>query len=333
MAERTVAASLALALADYAGRRGVDERALLAAAAIDPAALADRDNRVPLARYVALTRAAAAMAGDPALLLRFGAEVDLSEVSIVGLLSLAAETMGDALVQLNRYGRLVIEVDVGGDRFQNVGTPEGLWMVDRRANPNDFPELTEITFARMIAGARRVSPELRAQEVHVTHQAPAHASAYEEILGAPVTFSAAWNAMRIDADFVSYRVQKQPRYAFGILTRHADALLAEMAASSTVRGRVESQLLPILHTGECSADEIARSLGMSRQTLYRRLKAEGATFEGVLDDLRRRLALDYLSARKASVNETAYLVGFSEPAAFSRAFKRWTGKSPKHAKA
>ena len=68
---------------------------------------------------------------------------------------------------------------------------------------------------------------------------------------------------------------------------------------------------------------------MSRDTLYRRLKAEGVTFEQVLDGLRHRLALDYLSARKVSVNETAYLVGFADAAAFSRAFKRWTGISPR----
>jgi AraC-like DNA-binding protein len=68
---------------------------------------------------------------------------------------------------------------------------------------------------------------------------------------------------------------------------------------------------------------------LSRQTLFRQLKAEGVTFEQVLDELRLRLALDYLRARKVSVNETAYLVGFSEPAAFSRAFKRWTGASPR----
>jgi AraC-like DNA-binding protein len=71
---------------------------------------------------------------------------------------------------------------------------------------------------------------------------------------------------------------------------------------------------------------------MSRQTLYRRLKSEGVTFELVLDDLRRRMALDYLGARRVSVNETAYLVGFSDPAAFSRAFKRWTGHSPRQAR-
>ena len=76
----------------------------------------------------------------------------------------------------------------------------------------------------------------------------------------------------------------------------------------------------------------ASKMGLSRQTLFRKLKAEGANFEKVLDELRHRLALDYLSGKKVSVNETAYLVGFSEPAAFSRAFKRWTGSSPRDAR-
>jgi AraC-like DNA-binding protein len=87
--------------------------------------------------------------------------------------------------------------------------------------------------------------------------------------------------------------------------------------------------MTILHTGDASVDIIAKKLGFSRQTLFRRLKAEGATFEKVLDELRHKMALHYLSGKKVSVNETAYLVGFSEPAAFSRAFKRWTGSSPR----
>ena len=102
-----------------------------------------------------------------------------------------------------------------------------------------------------------------------------------------------------------------------------------LESSESVRARVEGLLLPILHTGGASVDAIAGQLGLSRQTLFRKLKAEGVTFEKVLDELRHELALHYLCGKKTSVNETAYLVGFSEPAAFSRAFKRWTGFSPR----
>lgn len=87
-------------------------------------------------------------------------------------------------------------------------------------------------------------------------------------------------------------------------------------------------MLADLHQGTLSMDRTARDLGMSRQTLYRRLKDEGVTFAQVRDDLRRRMAMDYLSARKVSVGETAYLLGFSEASAFVRAFRRWTGTSP-----
>ncbi len=91
--------------------------------------------------------------------------------------------------------------------------------------------------------------------------------------------------------------------------------------------------MPVLHRGDANIAAVASSMGMSRQTLFRRLKAEGVTFAQVLDELRHTLALHYLSGRKVSVNETAYLVGFSEPAAFSRAFRRWTGSSPRAARA
>jgi AraC-like DNA-binding protein len=84
----------------------------------------------------------------------------------------------------------------------------------------------------------------------------------------------------------------------------------------------------VLHTGEVSIDLVSAKMGFSRPTLFRRLKAEGVTFEQVLDQLRHTLAVSYLQGQKVSVNETAYLVGFSDPSAFSRAFKRWTGSPP-----
>ena len=84
----------------------------------------------------------------------------------------------------------------------------------------------------------------------------------------------------------------------------------------------------VLHNGEATVDAVAGKLGLSRYTLFRRLKAEGVTFQQVLDELRHRTALHYLSEEKVSVKRTARLVGFSDPTAFSRAFKRWTGRTP-----
>jgi AraC-like DNA-binding protein len=114
-----------------------------------------------------------------------------------------------------------------------------------------------------------------------------------------------------------------------VLSEHADRLLESLEKTTTMRGRVESLAIPLLHTGDLNMDDIARQIGMSRQSLYRRLKQEDVSFETLIDDLRHRMALHYLGGKKASVNETAYLVGFSDPSSFSRAFKRWTGSSPR----
>jgi AraC-like DNA-binding protein len=97
---------------------------------------------------------------------------------------------------------------------------------------------------------------------------------------------------------------------------------------SPFREEVERKLEPLLASGDVRIDRVARELGCSRQTLYRRLKAEGVTFEQLLDGLRRRLAIRFVREQGLSVKDAAYRLGFSDPAAFSRAFKRWTGRSP-----
>ena len=329
MAELTVGAGLPRGLVKIAMARGADATELCARAGISPEQLEDQDNRIGMANYIALFRAAKELTGDQAIALHYGEEVDLSELSITGLIMNGAETMGDAFVQMNRFGKLAIEYDAPGDRFRMAVDERGVWVVDQRENPNAFPELTEVTFARQTCSPRRFLPTQHVLEVNVTHPAPEYRGEYDRIFRCPVVFEAAWNAIRTDPALVNHRVQLQPKYVFGVLSERAEALLKELEQSKSARGKVELQLMPVLHTGESSMEAVATKMGLSRQTLFRRLKAEGVTFEKVLDDLRHRLALHYLSGKKASVNETGYLVGFSDPAAFSRAFKRWTGKSPR----
>jgi len=182
----------------------------------------------------------------------------------------------------------------------------------------------------------RARPALKGEflkAVHFTHPEPPYRAEYERIFAAPLTFDADWNAMQVDEAMLNEKVQRLPGYAFGVLSERAEALLKALESSKSTRGRVEALLMPILHTGEASMDLIAEKMRLSRQTLFRRLKSEGVTFEQVLDELRHKLATHYLHGQQVSVNETAYLVGFSDPAAFSRAFKRWTGVSPSEARA
>ena len=335
IAEPTVSAGYAKALLDLAVARGAPAAALLERSDIDPAILADQDNRLPLARFQVLMRAAKALTGEAALALKFGETSLLAEMSIVGLISEAAETLTEALAQLNRYGRLVIEVAGvgGGDRFAVVrgeGEHRGaFWLEDRRPDPDDFPELTESTLARFACGvARQFGGPPLARAVHVTHPEPAYRSEYDRIFRAPVTFGASRNALLIDNGWTTRGTGRSNRYVFGIFSERAEALMKSLETVRTTRGRVESALIPILHTGETDMSRLARELGVSRPTLYRQLKAEGVGYEALLDDLRHRMALHYLDGQKVSVSQTAYLVGFSDPSAFSKAFKRWTGASP-----
>ena len=309
----------------------MSRQTLLKRSGINPGDLLDQDNRIPFEHFKALMHAAKTLCDEPALALHFGEASVFTEMSIVGLIAYASETMGEAFMQLNRYGRLVIEIDGGdsADRFANVPGHDGFWMEDRRADPNDFPELTESTFARFVCDCARLFPGTPlAKAVHVTHAQPAYRSEYDRIFKAPVVFESDRNALLIDASWPSRKIGGSNRYVFGIFSERAAALLKSLENAKTAKGRVESVLIPMLHTGEAGMERVARKMGLSRPTLYRQLKAEGVRYDVLLDELRHKLAMHYLDGKKVSVSQTAYLVGFADPSAFSRAFKRWTGSSP-----
>ena len=337
MAEPSIAAGFARALMDLAVSKGASRKLLAERSGIDPKDLRDQDNRIPFAKYVVLMRAGKELCNDPALALHFGEAFEITELSIVGLIAQAAETVADAFAQMNRYERLIADVDgmTAGNRLVLSRSGGETWLIDTRKNPNEFPELTESSFARMAASSRGMpGGKSLMKAVHVTHAEPAYRAEYDRIFRVPVVFESDKNAVLMtDDSWLSLKNELPSRYVFGILSERAEALLKSLERAKSTRSCVESLLMPDLHTGNSSMNAIAGKLGISRQTLYRNLKAEGVSFEKVLDELRHKLALDYLSGKRVSVNETAYLVGFSDPAAFSRAFKRWTGFSPRSMRA
>ena len=338
MAEPTISAGYPKAFVEFAAARGADRRTLFARSRIRPDDLAEQDNRVPLSHYVALMEAGVELCDEPALALLFGEASRLPDISIVGLIGEASETTEEARRQINRYARLMLDEGDGhlSDHLGLVRDRGKVWLKYTSRLYADHRLLTESAFARNVCGAREYFGAARdpakwpyPKAIHFTHREPGHRAEYDRVFGVPLVFGSHMNALLMDEEFLSVRMLRPNRYVFGVLSEHAESLLRSLEDAKTVRGRVESLLMPVLHTGGASMDLIAGKLGLSRPTLFRRLKAEGTTFEQVLDELRHKLALHYLSGGKVSVNETAYLVGFSDPAAFSRAFKRWTGQSPR----
>lgn len=332
MKQPTMAAGFAAHFLDYAVQRGADRTQLLGIAGLSETDLSRQDGRVTIDAYHAVIGGAIALTGDGAIVMRQVIETKLEDMSIVGQIVHSSDSMIHSIEQVNRYLRLMVDVDFmqGTDRYEVVIEGEEVWIVDHLPNPNESVMAIEGSFSRFISEFRRSFPDrVFARKMEVTFPPPAYVAAYDELLQIPVTFNATRNALCIDKFWLNTDFDAGKRYIFSVFTDHADELLAEMDHTDTMRSQVEARILPEMHNGTISMDRIAQDLGMSRQTLYRRLRDEDLTFAEVHDDLRQRMARDFLTARKVSVNETAYLLGFSEASSFVRAFKRWTGTSPK----
>ena len=331
MKRPTLAAGFAATFLEYAVSKGADRAALLKGAGLTEDDLALQDGRVSVDAYYAIVGGAIQMTGDGALVMRHNIETKLEDISIVGQIVHSSNTLVHSVEQVNRYLRLMSEVDImgGKDRYEILTEGDRVWITDNLPNPNESPMAIEASFSRFISEFRRSFPEQRfALHLEVTYPAPPYAAAYDELLQIPVTFEGSRNAMEIDSFWLNTDFEDGNQYIFSVFTQHADRLLAELDKVETMRSQVEMLILPEMQSGTISMDKIASDLGMSRQTLYRRLQQEGVSFAEVHDELRHRMARDFLTARKISVSETAYLLGFAEASSFVRAFKRWTGQSP-----
>ncbi|WP_297733406.1 AraC family transcriptional regulator [uncultured Maricaulis sp.] len=325
----TISSALALAFIDYACSRGAMRERLLAFAQLPDCHEEPADLRVALPCFFDLVKAAKVQTDEPGLPILFAAHADFSEVSIAGLIANASETMMDALIQLNRYARLTFDLPFAGPKPLVFERGDGAdWITDTRHISQQFPELVEIAFTYLITGPRRFLLRPHVICAELTAPKPEHSELMERVWACPIHWGCATNRLQLSSWVAEHRVRLQPAYAFGVLTAHADQLLEYMRASKTTRARLEALILPRLHTGTVSIAWAADQLGETRQSIYRALKAEGTTFERVLDELRQRLALEYLRGRKVSIAETAYLLGFAEASPFTRAFKRWTGVTP-----
>ena len=237
----------------------------------------------------------------------------------------SAATVRDAIEVAARYLRLVndgLELRLHHERHRVVLQWESMIVMPRAAE--DF--LMAAIYTSHIRMLLHDAPEL---ECWFTYPEPSTIIEYERTFGsAKLRFMAPFAGYAFDSSHLQKPLEAADPKLHSVLRRHAEALLGGRPASRTFTDRVRHQLLSDLSHGRPAASKLARRLHMSARTLERRLGGEGTTFGEVLDDLRRRLALDHLERRDVSLSEIAFLLGFSQVGAFHRAFKRWTGTTP-----
>lgn len=167
----------------------------------------------------------------------------------------------------------------------------------------------------------------RPQRVTMRHASPGCTEQFAELFKAPVEFSQERYAMYIDPNVANEPLSTANPELVRVNDRVVTDYLAKLNRSDIVM-RVHSKLIERMPSGQIDEANIAATINLSQRTLQRKLKTQGVSFSVVLDTARRDLGLQYVRSSQYSLNEIAYLLGFAEPGNFSRAFRRWYGKSP-----
>jgi AraC-like DNA-binding protein len=179
--------------------------------------------------------------------------------------------------------------------------------------------------SRSLAGLPASVPLLR----EVWYQCPRPAGFDREAaLGCPVRFGAPETRAVLRREPLERPLPRHDPALFAYLERHAQAVLASIPSEGGVVERVSRLITENLRHGEPAQSEVARKLALSERTLQRRLREADTSFAAILDAVRRQLAQLYLAEPTLGLHEVAFLLGYSEPSAFHRAFRRWTGKTP-----
>ncbi|HEV7731098.1 MAG TPA: AraC family transcriptional regulator [Candidatus Binatia bacterium] len=306
--------------------RGIDPAPIATQAGIDPTALGP-DARVPRAALNRLWALAVDATGDPA----FGLQVSRATVQTtfhaLGYAVLASATLREAFERIIRYRRLigdVLELRLvdAGDRCR--------FEIDVSAQPGipfqavDAIAATSVRQGRLLHRPRPCEPLL----VTFTHPEPRDAEPYRRTFRAPVRFEQPVNAL----EYARSDLDRPLPAGNAELARANDEVLVRYLArleQSQTATRVQRALLDALPGGVPSKPAIARTLGMSARTLQRQLAAEGTSFTVLVGEARIDLARTYVAEGRLSVTEIAFVLGFADTSTFSRAFKRWTGKSPR----
>jgi len=303
---------------------GLDASAVLARAGIAPDSLADA-ARLPMDAEIAFWEAAVELSGDGALGLRVADLVKPGALGSFDYLLRHSETPELLLTNVQRYGRVLD--DLSEISWQ---CSEGVLIIQtgRRGGYPVPAAGVECLFAVVLAVVRSTWPDARPIAVHFTHPAAADVALYRARFGCEVRFGASANQFLYPEAWLHAPSRSADTTLGRLLEQQTSQQLAQLASHEDLVDRARQALLALLRQQSFGPDALARSLHLSERTLRRRLAEHGTSYQTLLDELRRTIALGRVVHEETSFEQLAGAVGFSDPSAFYRAFKRWTGSTP-----
>jgi AraC-like DNA-binding protein len=324
----TTLASSVLLLGRAIDSSGHDSEALFKQVGLDHSKLTDPLARYPYHSVNELWMLACETIADPCFSLKVATLWHPTTYGALGYSWLASNSLEDAFIRSARFTRIVNTS--AKDIMEYVQTDDDYCIIihNDRIKPTPVEPSVDFSVAMILVMCRAAyGPHLNPIRVSFQHKKPKNSDCFKEFFNAPVGFSQAHNAIWLEPETVTTPLAT----ANPELVRVSDQVVTDYLAHldrNDLAMQVQAKLIERLPSGQVTEEAIASAINVSQRSLQRKLKQQGLSFTQLLEDTRRDLGLLYVRDPHRSFNEIAYLLGFSEPGNFTRAFKRWYGSSP-----
>jgi AraC-like DNA-binding protein len=283
-------------------------------------------ERMPFSAWQQMLHAVAAQDLRPALGLAIAKRVQPAHVGLLAYLGLSCATLGDALLQLQRYHRLAYD---GSTLYvRQVGTNiEISWGMEAGC-PGQLVDETAVGLFYQIVSQLMHPHRLKLESLAFINAPPLRKQPYYDFFGCPVYFEAPRTSIVLSIAHLSTPLSRPDSALQAILDQQAGALLATLPRHDEFDRQLQGLLVEAVHIGQVGIEHVAAGMGLSVRALQRRLAQRGSSYQQRLDQVRWTLADQYLQDQGLGLADIALLLGYSEQSAFQRAYKQWTGKTP-----
>ncbi|MBG6491162.1 AraC family transcriptional regulator [Pseudomonas aeruginosa] len=321
-----VPVAYAEALLDLVAEYGVSRQALFDAARVRPEVLDSPNGRLSFLDFNQLTYSAQALCGEPALGLVLGQRLNVSAHGILGYAVLSSANLGKAIQFALKYYRvlgLAYELElVLDDGRAELRAVESMPLGAASVFAAEGLMATLYSIACFLVGE-----PLQDVRVGFAYPPPAHARRYAEVFGVAAEFEQPWHWLSMPSEYLERPMALANPATVQMCEQQCEALLATRDVQEGLLTRVRRLLLA--RPGDFpDLEQAARELHPRGRRLRRPLSSLGTPYQQVLDDVRKRLALQYLTTTQLPLYEIALLLGFNDSSNFRRAFRKWTGKLP-----